>query len=193
MAILSVLGATDFHHENLIAAGEHPVLVDLEALFSPCLSPIESDQGHYLATAALYSSVLRTGLLPPGITEAPDFSGLGTVAGKLSPFGVPQYEQTATDNMRFIRKPMWMRGCANRPMLDGVPINLLDQGHSIVGGFRDMYHLLLSHRQELLSSDGPLAIFAEDEVRVVLRPTRTYGLFVGGELSSRRVAGCNRS
>src|SRR5262249_49957013 len=35
LALLYALEATDFHHENLIAAGEHPVLVDLEALFHP--------------------------------------------------------------------------------------------------------------------------------------------------------------
>ena len=35
LALLYVLGATDIHYENLIAAGEQPVLVDLEALFHP--------------------------------------------------------------------------------------------------------------------------------------------------------------
>jgi len=35
LALLYVLDAADIHSENLIAAGEHPVLVDLEALFHP--------------------------------------------------------------------------------------------------------------------------------------------------------------
>src|SRR5262249_22139482 len=35
LALLYVLEATDLHCENLIAAGEHPVLVDLEAIFHP--------------------------------------------------------------------------------------------------------------------------------------------------------------
>ena len=35
LALLYALEATDFHGENLIAAGEHPVLVDLESLFHP--------------------------------------------------------------------------------------------------------------------------------------------------------------
>ena len=37
-----------------------------------------------------------------------------------------------------------------------------------------MYRLLCEHREELLSDEGPLARFAQDEVRVILRPTRTY-------------------
>src|SRR5262249_24423962 len=35
LAILYALQATDFHFENVLACGEHPVLVDLEALFHP--------------------------------------------------------------------------------------------------------------------------------------------------------------
>ena len=35
LALLYAIEATDFHLENLIAAGEHPVLIDLEAFFHP--------------------------------------------------------------------------------------------------------------------------------------------------------------
>src|SRR5262249_16662164 len=35
LAILYALCATDMHSENLIAHGEHPVIVDLETLFQP--------------------------------------------------------------------------------------------------------------------------------------------------------------
>ena len=32
----------------------------------------------------------------------------------------------------------------------------------------------MKQRSELLAGDGPLARFAQDETRVLLRPTRTY-------------------
>lgn len=35
LALLYALDATDLHHENLVADGEHPMLIDLEALFHP--------------------------------------------------------------------------------------------------------------------------------------------------------------
>jgi lantibiotic modifying enzyme len=35
LALLYALNAVDLHNENVIAAGEHPMLVDLEALFHP--------------------------------------------------------------------------------------------------------------------------------------------------------------
>jgi lantibiotic modifying enzyme len=44
----------------------------------------------------------------------------------------------------------------------------------IVSGFDKMYRCLLSHRNELLADGGPVARFASDEVRVILRATYTY-------------------
>jgi lantibiotic modifying enzyme len=40
LGLLYVLGGTDMHHENLVACGEHPVLIDLEASASPGHSPL---------------------------------------------------------------------------------------------------------------------------------------------------------
>jgi lantibiotic modifying enzyme len=35
LALLTALEASDFHYENVIASGEHPVPVDLEGLLHP--------------------------------------------------------------------------------------------------------------------------------------------------------------
>ena len=172
LALLHALRATDFHHENLIAAGDHPVLVDLEALFTPSLEAAEPDSPQEVGANMLLTSVLRTGLLPQGSTA--DFSGLGSVEGRLSPVGVPQWERGKTDEMHYLRKPLVMHGGANQPALAGQPVSVLDHVDSLVDGFRDMYRLLVAHRDELLAEHGLLATFADDEVRVVLRPTRTY-------------------
>ena len=51
LALLYALDATDFHFENLIAAGEHPVLIDLEALFHPREASGELIQTGQLAKA----------------------------------------------------------------------------------------------------------------------------------------------
>jgi type 2 lantibiotic biosynthesis protein LanM len=180
LALLYALEAIDFHHENLIAAGEHPVLLDLEALFHPRLEKRGRGQADLAADEALDGSVLRVGLLPYRLgasaeSEGVDLSGLGTPAGRLTPRPVPQWEGTDTDEMRLTRKRMAMRGSANRPALRGQEVDLLDHAGDIVSGFVCIYRLLLKHRDELLSAAGPLARFAGDEVRVILRPTQTYG------------------
>jgi lantibiotic modifying enzyme len=42
----------------------------------------------------------------------------------------------------------------------------------------NVYRLLLAHQDELLAEDGPLAQFANDEIRVLLRSTSTYATFL---------------
>src|ERR1043165_10134146 len=45
-----------------------------------------------------------------------------------------------------------------------------------------MYRLLLREREDLLARGGPLARFAGDEVRVIVRDTYTYSLLLGESL-----------
>jgi len=179
LAVLYALEATDFHFENLIAAGEYPVLPDLEALFHPRIGPADLRHAEALAGSAMANSVARVGLLPQprwGDDESAgvDLSGLGWVAGQLTPRPVPQWEGEGTDEMRQVRKRVEMLEGHNRPALDDAPVNVLDYADAIVSGFSAMYHCLLTHRDELLADDGPVGRFAGDEVRVILRATQTY-------------------
>ncbi|TDV49737.1 type 2 lanthipeptide synthetase LanM family protein [Actinophytocola oryzae] len=61
LALLYAVDAVDLHHENLVAAGDQPVLVDVETLFHATLDPVA---GQDPAALALRSSVTRTALLP---------------------------------------------------------------------------------------------------------------------------------
>jgi len=61
LALLYVLDATDFHHENLIAAGEHPILIDLETLFHPRIAWEDAVFADAPAQEALAHSVYRIG------------------------------------------------------------------------------------------------------------------------------------
>src|SRR5262249_28480731 len=73
LAILHMAGAVDFHFQNLVAAGEQPVAVDLESLFHPALPLAESAPAdERLAAKALGESVLRVGLLPFRVGESPE-------------------------------------------------------------------------------------------------------------------------
>src|SRR5262249_46306484 len=106
LALLYLLDATDFHAENLIAHGDHPVLIDLEALFHPHVRiTAMADAADLLARKALESSVLRTGLLPQRIwandeSDGIDISGLGSTPDQLTPYPTPQWEGGGTDEMR---------------------------------------------------------------------------------------------
>ena len=179
LALLYALNATDFHFENLIAAGEHPMLIDLETLFHPQLDAVTAVDADGLADQAMLGSVMQIGLLPMRLWsgegyEGIDISGLSAVAGQLSPDRMPQLAGIGTDAMHVVRERVELPGSANLPDLDGVEISALDYVESIAGGFTHMARLLMAHRAGLLADDGPLASFAGDEIRVLLRPTRSY-------------------
>ncbi|MBV9038308.1 MAG: type 2 lantipeptide synthetase LanM family protein, partial [Acidobacteriaceae bacterium] len=187
LALLYALEATDFHFENIIAAGEHPMLLDLEALFHPRVGPhtAKADQEHaeQLVVNKISFSVLKVGLLPQaswafGDSEGVDLSGLASLPGQLTPQPVPRWEGVGTDQMRITRQRIEISAGSNRPMLNGAEVNVLDYTEAVVDGFMTCYRLLLLNRDDLLSNEGPLARFAGDEVRVILRPTYTYGLLL---------------
>jgi type 2 lantibiotic biosynthesis protein LanM len=183
LALLYVLEATDFHSENLIACGENPVLVDLESLFHPRLSRNYLGESIKIATEYLTDSVLRVGLLPQRLWgnsefEGVDISGIGGEASQVLPKPTRSWEGIATDEMRLTREESQLEGDQNQPRLNDVAVNILNYVEDITKGFSDIYQLLLEHKEELLTANGLLTQFAEDEVRVILRPTRTYALLL---------------
>lgn len=180
LALLFALEASDCHHENVIAAGEHPVLIDLEALFHPRLAA-GADPAYEAAGKTVDYSVLRVGLLPQRVfgdedSEGIDVSGLGGTDGQLTSIPVLSVEKERTDEMYFTRKRQPVPGSNNRPSLNGAEVQAHDYGDAIVSGFTAVYETLLRYRQDLLASGGPLMRFADDQVRVLLRPTQTYSV-----------------
>jgi type 2 lantibiotic biosynthesis protein LanM len=184
VALLYALQAVDFHSENVIAAGEYPVLIDLEALFHATPEDIAAAEFDDPASYAMANSVLRIGLLPGRIwgdaqQQGIDISGFGGEAGQLTPFGVPQWEKSATDEMQLTRRRVPLKGSQNRPSLANAELDPRDYVGEITTGFTEIYRFLLENRDQLLSSHGPLACFADDQVRVLLRATRTYAVLLG--------------
>ncbi|HEV7784430.1 MAG TPA: type 2 lanthipeptide synthetase LanM family protein [Thermoanaerobaculia bacterium] len=173
--LLYALSAIDMHHENLIAVGEHPVLVDLEALFHP-LDETMGREDQDLAP----DTVLRIGFLPtadwgaaPGEAGV-DLSGLAAVDGQVLSRPVLRSEDAGTDRMRFSRQPITIPVGDHRPTLQGAEVDLAAYGGEIVEGFWRMARVLAAHRAELLSGDGPLAAFAAAPVRLLVRKTLAY-------------------
>jgi type 2 lantibiotic biosynthesis protein LanM len=180
LALLYALHATDFHSENLIAAGEHPVLLDLEALFHPLIRRGVTGDAILAADRTMAESVLGVGLLPYRVGanvehEGIDHSGLGAPGGQTTPFRVPSLEKVGTDEVRVTRQRLSLPRGENRPSLGGAEVDVLDHAEDVLAGFQAVYRALVRHREELLAEDGPLARFARDDVRVILRPTQYYG------------------
>ncbi len=183
IALTYMLYGTDFHFENLIANGEYPILVDLESLFHPPVGEKDSSEAEYLASNIVINSVMRTGLLPQRIFAKDnyagvDLSGVSQVKGQPAPDEVHILKNIYTDKMMFERKQSIMRGAYNQPKIDGNNTNVLSYIDEIINGYSYIYRFLLQSREKLLSRSGPIMNFAGDEIRILIRPTRTYFLLL---------------
>jgi class II lanthipeptide synthase len=184
LAILHALNATDFHYENVIASGEFPMLIDLEALFHPLAEQANHvDEPEWLGWQALQRSVLRTGALPFRAYDSErssglDMSAMGGSGGQQTPNRFPVLVAPGTDEMRLEREFVRLPDSQNRPTLGGETVDPIAFADRIVSGFGSAYKLLLRNRDALLAPSGPIRRFANDPIRVVLRPTRQYALIL---------------
>ncbi|MEU3316030.1 type 2 lanthipeptide synthetase LanM family protein [Streptomyces sp. NPDC006662] len=175
LALLHLIDGTDLHHENLIAAGAHPVLIDVETLFHPPLAGTHTEDP---AARALHDSVYRVGLLPQllvGDDSALDVSAVGGGREAVSPVARADWADAGTDRMRLVRRAGRFRESANRPRLaGGGPVEPAAHIEALCAGFRAGYTAIGAAREELLNETGLLTAFAEDRVRVLIRPTWVY-------------------
>jgi type 2 lantibiotic biosynthesis protein LanM len=183
LCLVYVLEGTDCHCENIIASGEHPVLVDAETLCHPQLRLMRwggAADADLLANDLLSQSVLRTGLLPSWEVHdelrriAYDISGLGGGNYEELSDEAPRLELTIADRMVSDRMPAGSLTGSNRPTLAGAPARPTDYVESLVAGFRKLYGFLLEYREALSNEGSPLNRLAEQRVRFLYRPTRIY-------------------
>jgi type 2 lantibiotic biosynthesis protein LanM len=193
LCLVYVLEGTDCHCENIIASGEHPVLIDTETLCHPRLLPTHWDRATdagSLANDRLSQSVLRTGLLPAWEVHgesrpiAYEISGLGGNHFDEHSVEAPHLKSPPTavvsDRMHassLARSNLPTRACA--------PPRLTDFVEDLVTGFRRMYGFLITHREALGNEYSPLNRLAGQHVRFLYRPTRIYNAILHHVLDPR--------
>ncbi|MEA5542552.1 type 2 lanthipeptide synthetase LanM family protein [Limnoraphis robusta Tam1] len=183
LCLIYALRGTDCHQENLIASGEHLVLIDMETLLHHEANPIENsptDQALETDSLQLFlDSVLRTGLLPRWDFSvdkriAYDISGLGSTHSQQAPQKVPRWQAINTDNMHLRNETVTLPIEKNVPLLGDTALSPNDYQGQLSEGFEQMYCFLMTHKESLLVSDSPLAVFQHQQVRFVFRATRIY-------------------
>ncbi|MGF6960608.1 type 2 lanthipeptide synthetase LanM [Paraburkholderia youngii] len=182
LALFQILGSCDFHQENVIACGSHPIPVDLETLLRPGGRLDGDDRPWHPAISAavriMSASVLESGYLPYWNT----FRSTRWTVGGLSWSAPEEVKVTGwlhanTDAMMLGRKPLAIDAVRHLPRLAE---SIADpSGHlgDIDAGLVAMGRFVLAHRETVRDA---LAVFRDTSVRVVLRDTRFY------EMLSRR-------
>ncbi|WP_414544490.1 type 2 lanthipeptide synthetase LanM family protein [Nostoc sp. CCY0012] len=187
LCLLYVLGGNDCHYENLIASGEHPVLIDAETLLHPQANPIEGSVQSITEMTEIeqqfQDSVLRTGLLPRWDFSADkrvayDISAMGSVNPQQAPWRVPRWKAVNTDEMHLAYEKVELNVQANVPILHGVALSPNDYLEEIVTGFRQMYEFLSDRRQALLANHNFLRLLQTQQIRYIFRPTNFYHLLL---------------
>ena len=181
LALLHALGSSDFHYENIIAAGDRPVMVDLETILQAELAraepPVDCARNRG-ARLLLDESILRTGMLPiwqhGGVDGAFDLGGLTAAPGQKTSSTSMRWSSVNSDAVRIHREPAATDAKSNMPRLDGRVITPAECAGDLQRGFIRMYEWLIAHRDELLQPAGPVDRLARERVRFIVRPSGVY-------------------
>jgi type 2 lantibiotic biosynthesis protein LanM len=184
MSILYILGCTDCHHENLIAAGDSLHLIDTETLLEPeqnekldsKLDAIKPDQQH-LPKNYFLDSVLKIGMLPQW-----SLLGKKRVTVDVSALGIasPQASHAQTDGWIAINTDGMLPGkiYTKSRLPTSLPVGLGEDNplefyaETLVKGFCEQSNEIIRIRDEL-----GVDFFGRFEGltrRIVLRATRVY-------------------
>lgn len=147
LSLLYVLGATDFHSENLIASGKHPVLVDLESVVGNKLKEDSFSSATFFNVYKLASSVKTTGILPFafGNNDGSNLSGIGMSGGE-SPVKVPVVKNKLTSYMRVDSDFISMKSSQNHPKIEGKNINEKLYKNELIDGFKKTYDFIMLNK-----------------------------------------------
>jgi type 2 lantibiotic biosynthesis protein LanM len=176
VAVLRLLGGTDIHHENLIAAGPVPVVIDAESLFAVIPKPAASGcgQAHDAAQALISGSVLRSGIVPfraadEGFDGA-DLSAAGALPNQQPKIQIPVIVDEGTTEARLKLVDTDIAHSQNHP--SALP-DVSAYWGQISEGF-----LAASNSLRDLDAKGLLATWLDEfegcPVRDIRHPTQTY-------------------
>jgi type 2 lantibiotic biosynthesis protein LanM len=175
VALVYALRGNDIHHENLVASGEWPVVVDTETLFHPTSRRNARDD------SSLFTA-LTTGLLPVWQFRrdgsAIDSSGLGFASDRFIGVTVRALCGINTDAMRWQRRAVSGPIRGDKSSVIGPSKSIEGYESELLGGFRRAYGLLMRHGTNLVSRFLSPARTAKLPIRVILRPTAEYGMLL---------------
>ncbi|WP_017536834.1 type 2 lanthipeptide synthetase LanM family protein [Nocardiopsis halophila] len=181
LAALHFLGAVDVHAENLIAAGDQPIPIDLETVLQhTSVSEQASDSAGERAADLLAQSVMAPLVLPvralgDGQEESVDISAIGGGVARSVNRRAPTLVDPFTDVMRIDAGPLRSGTGQNRPFLDGGEVLPGDHADDVVRGFTEAYDAIAGNKAVFRAVlRGARAV----PVRYIARPTRRYALFL---------------
>jgi len=177
LALLHIFAANDMHQENMIAAADFPVPIDLETLLQPIGAERKSQdpakQAQEAATEIVANSVMMVGLLP-AYGRSPDNQvfAIGGMTADWNSRTRIAWNAINSDAMRPAKAKDVSPTTPNLPNVDGHYAKFADHIEDFIAGFEDYATFLLQQSKE--TKQGLFDGFAGLPVRRVIRATRFY-------------------
>jgi type 2 lantibiotic biosynthesis protein LanM len=180
LCLLYALNAKDFHHENLIALGEYPILIDLEALLHIGKEEKDKESIHDLALRMIGDSVYSIYLLPTrslysennGQVNTLDIGGVGGTTKQLSPLKSVKIIDANTDNVKVEKDYNYVDIESNNPRLNNEIVSSDNYIDEIQYGFQHMYNWILKNKETFLEM---VEVYFNNVItRVIVKPTMLY-------------------
>lgn len=162
-----ILRITDLHSENIIAQGSNPQIVDMEAMFHPCLLDINNK-----------FSVLETGLIPNDKLECHDLFGFTANNSIQSGTFHCIWTNLGKDDVypKFINGYYPLQN--NIPIFNGKRVMVYDYIESLCNGFKTTYELIMKKKEYFISLIEELARNLVVESRIIMRSTMYYSVIL---------------
>lgn len=181
LAVIHLLQGNDFHLENVIAHGAHPVAIDLETVCVPDSNTEEMDPITDRAREIVSHSVLRTMLLPNvmGFRGA-SVQSMGAIQVQDPRKQVRTMQRLVnvnTDFQRWGRLESTQSGSRSNSQAwveTGEVLSTEEQQSETSRGYESAYRALYSQRAELLCESSPIHGLCDAWVRVLNRSTNIY-------------------
>ena len=179
VAICYLLSINDLHLENIIAHGEHPVIIDLETLFQ-VPSQVEGESAYIDMVKRLENESVGASMLLPkqtrlGGKESINLSALDGKGGELSgEYLAPKNVDTADFHFENIK--------GHFPAGDNIPqygknkdVDVSQYNLVIVEAFEQFMKFILEHKSEALKT---LEVFKGKKIRALLKATERYASMI---------------
>ncbi len=178
LCLLYLFEGKDVHFENIIASGEHPLLIDLESVMHAPTPQFKA----YGVEEVFSRSVLSTGLLPlfsyaKEGKKGRDMSGLGVEEEEFNAT-LYAWKELHTDEMRLDEMKLIIPPSPARVKFRERVIPVHEHVSELVLGFRKMYEFIQANRNALFDQNGWLDKLSACSVRFIFRATRVYFLLL---------------
>ena len=190
--LAQLTGGSDLTTDNVVAAGEHPVLIDLETLVAPDIALTdETAPAERVALARSYDFPVRSGLITALIVSEPGRrpAEMGALAAgnRIAPFRQATVRTVEDGRVAIVHDYATFSGNSATPMLRGEPARPAHHLASVVRGYLDMGACLRRHAAGLAAPGGPLDDLVGARVRVIVRDTHIYARLLQESIRPRRL------